>query len=109
MPALGFRVAAAVFGAALVRPAALSHDAVVPVGQWLDLSWNAPLDGALEVRDNLVGQDPLFLAPERLDFRLAEDSPAYPLGFEPIPFEEIGLYADAYRPASNLTGSRVGR
>jgi hypothetical protein len=29
--------------------------------------------------------------------RLAEDSPAWALGFERIPFEEIGLYPDHWR------------
>ena len=76
-------------------------------GKWLDCSWNTPDAESVDIRDNLLDQDPLFLAPERLDFRLAEASPAYPLGFEPIPFEAIGLYADAYRPASNLTEGRV--
>ena len=41
-------------------------------------------------KDNLVGTDPLFVDAARGDFRLKPDSPAYKLGFEPIPFEKIG-------------------
>ncbi|NUQ61564.1 MAG: right-handed parallel beta-helix repeat-containing protein [Pirellulales bacterium] len=42
--------------------------------------------------DNLVGQDPRFIDPEQLDFRLRDDSPAWKLGFQRIPVEKIGLY-----------------
>ncbi len=41
--------------------------------------------------------DPLFMAPERDDYRLREGSPALKLGFEPIPVEKIGPYADPLR------------
>lgn len=34
--------------------------------------------------------DPLFVAPERDDYRLRRDSPAWKLGFRPIPVEKIG-------------------
>jgi parallel beta-helix repeat protein len=34
--------------------------------------------------------DPLFVAPERDDYRLRPDSPAWKLGFQPIPIERIG-------------------
>ena len=37
-----------------------------------------------------VVADPLFVSPESGDFRLAPGSPAYGLGFEPIPVERIG-------------------
>jgi hypothetical protein len=30
-------------------------------------------------------------------FELADDSPAWALGFLPIPLDEIGLYDDEYR------------
>ena len=43
--------------------------------------------------------DPGVIAPEAGDFRLSPDSPALALGFEPIPFDEIGLYVDEYRRA----------
>jgi hypothetical protein len=44
-----------------------------------------------------VDADPLFQAPPPRTFRLQEGSPAYQLGFEPIPFEKIGLYESEYR------------
>jgi Right handed beta helix region len=48
-------------------------------------------------RDNLVDQDPLFEGTPPKTFELRDDSPAYKLGFKPIPFEKIGLYKDQYR------------
>jgi len=41
--------------------------------------------------------DPLFVDPERGDFTLKPESPARKLGFEPIPFREIGPYQDEAR------------
>jgi hypothetical protein len=41
---------------------------------------------------NSVIADPKFLAPEKDDYRLAPDSPAFALGFQPIPVEKIGPY-----------------
>lgn len=35
--------------------------------------------------------DPLFVAPARDDYRLRPDSPAWQLGFQPIPVEKIGV------------------
>ncbi len=40
------------------------------------------------------------------DFRLREDSPAFQLGFEKIPFDKIGLYRDAYRKSLPLQSDR---
>jgi len=47
-------------------------------------------------RDSVVA-DPQFVDAARGDFRLKPDSPALKLGFEPIPFDKIGPYADAAR------------
>lgn len=44
-----------------------------------------------------VVADPLFVAPEKDDYRLRTDSPALALGFQPIPVDQIGLYASAER------------
>jgi hypothetical protein len=51
------------------------------------------------IYDNLTGVDPGFVDFQRNDFRLREDSPAYALGFEPLPWERIGLWADEFRAA----------
>lgn len=41
--------------------------------------------------------DPRFVDPQRHDYRLQPDSPALQLGFQPIPFEQIGPYEDELR------------
>ncbi len=46
---------------------------------------------------NLIDQDPHFLGTPPADFRLRDDSPAYRLGFKPIPVGRIGLYEDEQR------------
>ncbi len=52
----------------------------------------------LQKNGNIVMEgDPGFVDVENEDFRLKEDSPAFKLGFKPIPFEKIGLYSDKYR------------
>jgi hypothetical protein len=47
-------------------------------------------------RHSLVA-DPLFADGAGGDYRLRPDSPAYSLGFQPIPVERIGPYADPLR------------
>lgn len=44
-----------------------------------------------------VVADPLFVDPEHGDFTLRPESPAWKLGFEPIPFGDIGPYQDDAR------------
>jgi len=47
---------------------------------------------------NLLHQsDPGLVDPEAGDFRIRDDSPARKIGFEPIPFLEIGLQRDEFR------------
>lgn len=41
---------------------------------------------------NSVIEDPLFVDPEHGDYRLRPGSPAFRLGFKPIPLQKIGLY-----------------
>jgi len=43
-------------------------------------------------QDNSIERDPLFTGDPPKTFRLRDDSPAYKIGFKPIPFEKIGLY-----------------
>lgn len=65
-------------------------------GRWLDLA-DGLTDKVVRLEDNLVNQDPLFVDAAAGDYRLKDDSPAYKLGFKPIPFEKIGLQLDEYR------------
>lgn len=55
-------------------------------------SWQAT---GLDSHSQIV--DPQFVDPGKDDYRLKPDSPAFGLGFEPIPFEKIGPYADPLR------------
>jgi len=53
--------------------------------------------------------DPKFVAPEKDDFRLSPDSPAWKLGFQRIPVEKIGPYQDSLRaswPIVEAEGAR---
>ena len=53
-----------------------------------------------ETKNNLViAENPGFIDIDKLDMRLKPDSVVYKeiKGFEPIPFEKIGLYEDRYR------------
>ncbi len=56
--------------------------------------------------------DPLFVAPSHDDYRLREGSPAFRLGFQPIPVERIGLFQSPERaswPAAADNGPRERR
>ncbi|MBI3414014.1 MAG: right-handed parallel beta-helix repeat-containing protein [Verrucomicrobia bacterium] len=68
----------------------------VCAGKWLDAGWNATKE-SLELRDNLTDAGPQFVSREKMDFRLKKNSPAWRTGFQPIPFEKIGLHADEFR------------
>jgi hypothetical protein len=46
---------------------------------------------------NSVVADPLFVDAARDDYRLKKNSPAFALGFQPIPVEKIGPYRDPLR------------
>ena len=46
----------------------------------------------VKFENNLVDVDPRFVGQPPADFRLAEDSPAFKLGFRPIEFSKIGVY-----------------
>ncbi len=52
----------------------------------------------LTMQDNLVGEDPRFVDPEKMNFQLRDDSPAWALGFKRIPIEKIGLRTKNRRP-----------
>jgi hypothetical protein len=62
--------------------------------------WDNIVDEArpyITVTDNLVDQDPLFEDKPPKSFRLRANSPAYAIGFKPIPFGRSGLVVDQYR------------
>jgi hypothetical protein len=46
----------------------------------------------VKFENNLIDVDPRFAGKPPADFRLAEDSPAFKLGFRPIPLDKIGVY-----------------
>jgi len=69
--------------------------------------WN-DVDGRAKpyvaMKDNLTDADPLFVRgvprsarPTAQDFQLSTSSPAWKLGFQPIPLDKIGLHPDANR------------
>ncbi|MFH1921431.1 MAG: right-handed parallel beta-helix repeat-containing protein [Planctomycetota bacterium] len=64
------------------------------------------------IENNLVDEDPLFAAPDRIgegkepcamDFALKEDSPAWALGFEKLPLDQMGLVEDDTRASWPVT------
>ena len=57
----------------------------------------------LKFEDNLLNEDPHFVDVSKQDFRLKEDSPAFKLGFKPIPIDKIGLYSDDQRASWPVT------
>jgi len=77
------------------------HAAIAP-NEWE--SWQAlGMD-----RHSLVA-DPLFVNADKDDYRLRKESPAFKLGFQPIPVAKIGPYKDATRaswPIVEAEGAR---
>jgi hypothetical protein len=49
-------------------------------------------DNAWVIGENLTGTNPLFLAPEKDDYQLRKDSPAFAMGFKTLPIDKVGLY-----------------
>ncbi|MSU61614.1 MAG: right-handed parallel beta-helix repeat-containing protein [Pedosphaera sp.] len=68
----------------------------IAVGKWLEAGWNTKKEN-LELRDNLTGEDPEFVATYATDFRLRKGSRAWKLGFQRIPVEKIGIQPDSHR------------
>ena len=71
------------------------------VGKWLKEYWHAA-PGMLRLENNLTNAATSFIRqpgdPARAtDFALQRKSPAWKLGFQPLPFEKIGLYRDELR------------
>ncbi len=75
----------------------------VCVGKWLHVYWHATPE-MLRIDNNLTNAASSFVHPPSTparaeDFALRSDSPAWKLGFQPIPLEKIGLYRDDLRAA----------
>lgn len=66
------------------------HNMSTPV-----MDWDAWLKTGMD-KDSVIA-DPLFVDAENGDYRLRPESPAFHLGFKPIPHEKIGLYTDEFR------------
>lgn len=63
-------------------------------GRWVDLLDRlTPADAG--IAENFTEGDAGFVAPAQGDFRLKPDSPALMMGFQPIPYEKIGLRREA--------------
>ena len=62
----------------------------VCVGKWLEVGWHAKQE-MLRLEQNYVGPDPGFAAPDKMDFRIKADSPVWATGFQPIPWDKLGL------------------
>ena len=62
--------------------------------------WDDVFDQArsyVKFEDNMINQEPGFVKTPPESFQLRSDSPAYEMGFKPIPVEKIGLYEDENR------------
>jgi hypothetical protein len=68
----------------------------VEVGKWFDAGWHAKPE-MFELRDNYATADLKEVGSVTDGFQLPTNSPAWKLGFKPIPFEQIGLRRDADR------------
>jgi hypothetical protein len=64
-------------------------------GRWRDVE--AAAKPLVKFEDNLLDADPRFISSSTMNFQIRDDSPAFRLGFERIPFERIGLIPDARR------------
>lgn len=62
----------------------------VAVGKWFEAGWHAT-DKMFALQDNYVTTDSKQVGSPAQLFALPKDSPAWNLGFQPIPFESIGL------------------
>jgi hypothetical protein len=62
-------------------------------GQPFEITWHAREELQI-ISENILDIDPRFVDPARLNFQLRDNSPAYQLGFQRIPVEEIGLQRD---------------
>lgn len=69
-----------------------------------NIQWKGKWDGIekkaypyLVFQHNLLDLDPKFVDEKAGDFRLKEESPAFKVGFQPLPLEKVGLYRSEER------------
>jgi hypothetical protein len=79
----------------------LEDEPLAPKGNVMarNICWGGPwgrtqreAEPLVTFEDNLIDVDPRFAGNPPADFRLADDSPAHEIGFQPIPFDKIGVY-----------------
>lgn len=68
---------------------------------WRQDEWWYHVQGSvydlLTIENNLIDVDPKFVNEKAGNFQLQDDSPAWKIGFQRIPFDKIGLYNDKTR------------
>lgn len=64
---------------------------------WHKIHWNAT-PKMVALQNNFIEEDPHFIDSDNDNYQLHENSPAFEIGIKPIPFDQIGLYQDPYRP-----------
>jgi hypothetical protein len=70
----------------------------VALGKWFEAGWHASeKENMFALQNNFVTADPKQIGTPEQHFRPPKDSPAWNLGFQPIPFEQIGLQPDEDR------------
>ncbi len=75
-------------------------------GKWLEAGWHSKPE-ILKMQNNFVTNQVPAAMSEQMEFRLAKDSPAWRDGFQPIPFEQIGLRTDEYRKVAPPRTARL--
>ncbi|MBT3377531.1 MAG: hypothetical protein HN742_12380 [Lentisphaerae bacterium] len=77
---------------------AMTRNVIVGGERGIDVS-SAMKKGWSTVAQNWRVEDPGFVEPDhtKMDFRLKPDAPVYQKGFQPLPFEKIGLRASPER------------
>lgn len=75
---------------------------------WISETYPKGARNGITQLGNLVGEDPRFVAPDKMSWQLSSDSPAFKLGFKPIPMGTIGLIVDECRNAARMAAGRRG-
>lgn len=72
-----------------------------PDKAWRQEQWWYHIQGSVydlvRIENNLIDVDPRFVDQPAGEFQLGDDSPAWKIGFERIPFEQIGLQPGEFR------------